>query len=195
MEVLFEKNDITFNILSPGVGVFESIVKNGEFISAGSAIGNLFILGLRFVLTLPQNISGIVDTGENNLQIFPVGYKTPILSLSSDIEKQEKKSSEKLKKNNDRGQSNEMIITAFTTGIFYTRPSPDSPPYISPGSIIHKGNVLGLIEVMKSFNQIVFTGDGKNESGKVLKIVAEDSSEVSFGDPLVIISVDEGGKN
>ena len=39
-------------------------------------------------------------------------------------------------------------------GTFYRRPSPEEAPYKSPGDAIEKGDVIGLIEVMKSFHEV-----------------------------------------
>ena len=174
-------------MLSPGIGIFEMNVRAGDILYPGSYIGNLNLLGSISRVYLPENISGIVKPSENKLLIFPVGYKTPVLLLKSERKKTERVQRDRKSHQTDKSGKGEIIITAFTTGIFYIKPSPEASPFISAGSIIHKGSVLGLIEVMKSFNQIVFTGD---EKGKVMKVLAEDSSEVSQGDPLFIISVD-----
>ncbi|MCK5004570.1 MAG: hypothetical protein KAS21_05755 [Candidatus Aminicenantes bacterium] len=190
VEAFYKEEKGSINILSPGIGIFETKVRGGDILSPGSYFGNLNLMGSISGLYLPDNISGIVEPGENNLLVFPVGYKTPVLSLKSERKKTERVQSNKTSQKSDKSRKSEIIITAFTTGIFYTKPSPESPPFISSGSVIHKGSVLGLIEVMKSFNQIIFTGDEKYEKGKVLKVLEEDSSEVRQGDPLFIISVD-----
>ena len=79
------------------------------------------------------------------------------------------------------------VISAFTTGIFYRKPSPDASPYVSVGQKIEKGNILGLIEVMKTFNHIIFQGTDTSDSGKIKKIYVEDSEEVKLGQSLFLI--------
>ncbi len=46
-------------------------------------------------------------------------------------------------------------------GTFYRRPAPDQPPFKDVGDSVAKGEVIGLIEVMKSFHEIASDADGK----------------------------------
>ena len=39
-------------------------------------------------------------------------------------------------------------------GTFYRKPAPDQPPYKEPGDQVADGDVIGLVEVMKSFHEI-----------------------------------------
>lgn len=45
-------------------------------------------------------------------------------------------------------------IVAPTGGTFYSRPSPDAPPYVAAGQHVEEGDVVGLLEVMKMFNPV-----------------------------------------
>ena len=68
--------------------------------------------------------------------------------------KTEKNSKNEDKKNNIEilnVKENELLVKAFTAGIFYRKPAPDKPPFIKEGKIVKTGTVLGMIEVMKSF--------------------------------------------
>lgn len=47
-------------------------------------------------------------------------------------------------------------------GIFYRRPSPDDPPFKEDGDDVSVGDVIGLVEVMKSFHEIKADKAGKN---------------------------------
>lgn len=73
-------------------------------------------------------------------------------------------------------------ISSPMTGIFYARPSPDAPPYAPPGSEVTAGQVVGLIEAMKVFNEIVST-----VSGTVDRTVAENGAVVNPGDILIML--------
>ena len=68
-------------------------------------------------------------------------------------------------------------IRAWTGGMFYARSAPDSPPYTSPGALVNKGDVLGLLEVMKMFNPV------RAECSGVIteRLVKEDGSTVGKG--------------
>ena len=45
-------------------------------------------------------------------------------------------------------------ISAPLTGVFYRSPSPDAEPYVREGGQVNAGQVIGLIEAMKLFNEI-----------------------------------------
>ncbi len=67
-------------------------------------------------------------------------------------------------------------------GTFYRRPSPDEPVYKENGDAVTVGDVIGLIEVMKSFHEV------KAEvAGKVVKFLIENEAAVMAGQPLVDI--------
>jgi acetyl-CoA carboxylase biotin carboxyl carrier protein len=71
-------------------------------------------------------------------------------------------------------------ITAPLTGIFYRSPSPQAPPFVQIGSVVAAGDVIGLIEAMKLFNEIRST-----KSGKVRTLVADDGQLVRAHQPLI----------
>jgi acetyl-CoA carboxylase biotin carboxyl carrier protein len=51
-------------------------------------------------------------------------------------------------------------IKAPVPGTFYRRPSPDEDPFANEGDRISSGQVIGLVEVMKSFNEVKADRDG-----------------------------------
>ena len=74
-------------------------------------------------------------------------------------------------------------ITSPMTGIYYSAPSPSSPPYVGEGDTVTAGQVIGLIEAMKVFNEIPAPS-----SGVVSKIVVESGQLVNLGDPLIYLA-------
>ena len=71
-------------------------------------------------------------------------------------------------------------ITAPLTGVFYLSPSPQAPPFVHIGSTVAAGDVIGLIEAMKLFNEIRTT-----KNGRVRKIVAANGQLVRAHAPLI----------
>lgn len=69
-------------------------------------------------------------------------------------------------------------------GTFYRRPAPDKPPYKEPGAQVATGDVVGLVEVMKSFYEVKSDVDGK-----VVRFLVENEDAVQAGQPLVEIEV------
>ena len=77
---------------------------------------------------------------------------------------------------------NLITIKSPMIGTFYKRPSPDKPSFVEIGEEIMPGKVLCIIEAMKLFNEIE-----SEVSGKVVKILAEDSSPVEYDQPLFLV--------
>ena len=78
-------------------------------------------------------------------------------------------------------------VTAPTDGVFYRRPAPDAAPFVEPGGRVEAGQPVGLVEVMKTFNQILYGGPGFPDSAEVLEIRAEEGAEIRSGDVLVVV--------
>ena len=71
-------------------------------------------------------------------------------------------------------------VRAPLTGIFYASPSPGSPPYVQVGGEIAVGQIVGLIEAMKLFNEIK-----SDLAGRVVRAVAENGQLVKAKQPLI----------
>lgn len=67
-------------------------------------------------------------------------------------------------------------IRAMLPGMFYRKPSPEEPPYKKEGDSVAKGDVIGLIEVMKSFHEVHSDVDGTITAFKV-----EDAEAITPG--------------
>jgi acetyl-CoA carboxylase biotin carboxyl carrier protein len=71
-------------------------------------------------------------------------------------------------------------VKAPLTGIFYASPAPGSAPYVSVGGEVAVGQVIGLIEAMKLFNEIK-----SDLAGRVVRVVAESGTLVKAKQPLL----------
>ena len=72
-----------------------------------------------------------------------------------------------------------ITIKSPMIGTFYRSPNPESGPFISEGDIIKPGQTICIVEAMKLFNEIE-----SEVSGKVVKVIANDSSPIEFDQPL-----------
>ena len=75
-----------------------------------------------------------------------------------------------------------ITIKSPIIGTFYRKPSPDKPLFVEVGQSIAEGDVLCIIEAMKLFNEIE-----SEVSGKIVKILVDDSSPVEFDQPLFLV--------
>ncbi len=71
-------------------------------------------------------------------------------------------------------------IKAPLTGIFYASPAPGSAPYVAVGGEVAVGQIIGLIEAMKLFNEIK-----SDLAGRVVRVVAESGTLVKAKQPLI----------
>jgi acetyl-CoA carboxylase biotin carboxyl carrier protein len=71
-------------------------------------------------------------------------------------------------------------IKAPLTGIFWASPAPGTAPYVQAGGEVAVGQVIGLIEAMKLFNEIK-----SDLAGRVLRVVPESGALVKAKQPLI----------
>ena len=67
-----------------------------------------------------------------------------------------------------------ITIKSPIIGTFYRKPSPDKPVFVEVGT--------DIIEAMKLFNEIE-----SEVSGKIVKVLVDDSSPVEFDQPLFLV--------
>jgi len=75
-----------------------------------------------------------------------------------------------------------ITIKSPIIGTFYRKPSPDKPVFAEVGDNVNKGDVVCVIEAMKLFNEIE-----SEISGKIVKVLVDDSSPVEFDQPLFLV--------
>lgn len=79
-------------------------------------------------------------------------------------------------------ESKYITIKSPMIGTFYRKPSPDKDVFVNVGDTVTKEKVVCVIEAMKLFNQIE-----AEVSGKIVKILVDDSSPVEYDQPLFLV--------
>jgi acetyl-CoA carboxylase biotin carboxyl carrier protein len=80
----------------------------------------------------------------------------------------------------DPAPSTRAAVLAPLTGIFYASPTPGSAPFVEVGREVVVGQVIGLIEAMKLFNEIK-----SDKAGRVVRVVPENGALVKAKHPLI----------
>ncbi len=75
-----------------------------------------------------------------------------------------------------------ITIKSPMIGTFYRSSSPDKPAFANVGDEIKKGQTICIIEAMKLFNEIE-----SEFSGKIVKVLVEDSTPVEYDQPLFLV--------
>ena len=71
-------------------------------------------------------------------------------------------------------------VKAPLTGIFYGAPSPGATPYVAVGDHVSVGQIIGLIEAMKLFNEIK-----SDLAGRVIRVCADNGQLVKAKQALI----------
>ena len=127
------------------------------------------------------------DDGNKDQQIPVIpSQNQPVIINKDDLGKESQSDSSQkiISTYKEEENPNDKLITVKSPiiGTFYRRPAPDKEPFVEIGRDINEGDVLCVIEAMKLFNEIE-----SEVSGKIVKILVEDSSPVEFEQPLFLI--------
>ena len=186
------KNPEVLLVVSPVVGMADGAPKVGVFLNPYDRIITMKILNERYELRLPPDVHGRVAETLIPNSYTPVAYGEPIARIDPrglDVGMGDSAGrGEPGTVAADAQDAGLITVNAPSEGIFYRRPSPDSPPYVEVGSTVTTGSMLALVEIMKCFHQITYGGVGFPEKGEIVKILAEDAAEVRFGQALFQIS-------
>lgn len=116
------------------------------------------------------------------VQQIPMAQAPTAPSLTPQAQSTEADSSASTANGKKDDDSKYITIKSPIIGTFYRKPSPDKEAFVEVGSTIAKGDVLCVIEAMKLFNDIE-----SEVSGKIVKVLVEDSSPVEFDQPLFLV--------
>ena len=125
------------------------------------------------------NVSNFkIKKGDYEIEISSQSLNAPNIISEAKPQISQQNSEEKTKVENIK---EENIVKSPMVGVAYLSADPDSPPYVKIGQHVKAGDILLLIEAMKTFNEIKAP-----KSGVIKKIVALNSQPVEFGDHLII---------
>jgi acetyl-CoA carboxylase biotin carboxyl carrier protein len=157
----------------------------GETLTAGSVFGELYRDERTFTLVLPHGITGQLHAIELRDPWTECGHGRPLAVLAPPVHEAESADAS----TTSEGDHDLWAVRSPTHGTFYRRPSPDEPNYVEAGDELHSGQILGLVEVMKSFSPITFTPPPGVEQGVVRRVVAHDGGEVRSDEVLIEIEL------
>ena len=82
----------------------------------------------------------------------------------------------------EKEEANYIEVKSPMIGTFYRKPTPDKAEFVKVGDSVSKGDTLCVIEAMKLFNEI-----DSEVSGKVVKVLVDDTTPVEYDQPLFLI--------
>jgi len=172
-------------VRAPKLGLWSDHPPNGALVESGSAVGTLAQLRRRFILVVPDGVAGRVAIEGRSQDALPVEYGetlfrvTPFEGREAGVASSHAEAS--------RSATGTFEVVAPTDGVFYRSPALDGKPYVVVGDRVKTGQPVGLIEVMKTFNPIVYGGAGLPDEAEIVEVLAADGEEVRAGQALVVV--------
>jgi biotin carboxyl carrier protein len=174
----------TSELLAPSVGIFSPSVGKGALVSAGQSIGAIDVLGVRKELLVPDGVAGRVTErigGGRSRVPVQFGDALLVISTASVADGAAAAASGPI------ATEGALAFVAPMSGRFYSRPSPAEPAFVSAGDTVQRGQTIGLLEVMKTFNRLVYEGDALPEKATIERIVPGDGDDVVRGDVVLAL--------
>jgi len=188
IEARVVEDDGVVRVLSPAVGLWSGIPGEGALVGGVGSIGALRRLHRTFVIRLPRGIAGRVVGTDGLAHRVAVGYGDELFRIEPIGEgAHSERGSEGVDGADGSLAAGEHAIVAPTDGVYYSRPTPDAAPFVTAGCRLHRGQPIGLVEVMKTFNQILYEGDGLPEEVEVVEIRVADGDEIEAGSVLIVV--------
>jgi acetyl-CoA carboxylase biotin carboxyl carrier protein len=184
---------------APMPGIFVPRIAQGDLVTAGSAIGELVVLGRAITLVAPRSTGATGATGATaatgiavrltSAASRAVGYgdllvaidpsPSPSLSLGAPATSDAVAAAQPA--------VDGLVFRAPTSGRFYGRPAPDKPPFVTPGAPLSRGVTICLLEVMKTFHRVTYGGPGLPDTARIRQVLVADGDDVNAGDPLLAL--------
>ena len=76
----------------------------------------------------------------------------------------------------------ERTLKSPFPGTFYRRPDPGAEPYVTEGDQVKPGDVVGLVEIMKSFHEIVC-----DVEGRIARFLVENEDLIDAGQDIIAL--------
>ena len=81
-------------------------------------------------------------------------------------------------------KNHRVEVRAPMSGVFYTSPAPEQPPYVEVGATVKKKEVLALLETMKVFQKVK-----SPVAGKIVEIAVENETALKDEQLMFVIEV------
>ena len=180
--------DDIIEVLSPSVGYFRDAPAPGTVLSAASVVGSLETLGVLHRLLLDNTTQGMV-TGEPSRRRdarLPMDYGAVLFRIDPSASPLAAQS--EVVEGGDEQQG--LVFRAPSSGRFYSRPAPDQPPFVTAGDIVQEGSTLALLEIMKTFHRVTYSGADLPIRARVLRVIPQDGADLEVGDPIIELEED-----
>lgn len=171
------------DVASPVVGLWRRAPEVGTVVIPGGRIGEIEVLGVVHLVRAPADVRGrVVELCGERRGRRPVGYGEPLFVLDpralGEIGAVDAAAAEET-------ADGALLFRSPSSGRYYGRPAPEKPPFVEAGAEVAAGQTICLLEIMKTFNRVVYEGDGLPPRARVVRIVPADEEDLGAGDPIL----------
>lgn len=181
--------DGTVDLVSPSPGLFRIAVRAGDLVRPGGVLGELEVLGRLVAIVVPDGVLGAVTAVPGDERARPAVDFGAVLAT---VDPRALAAADAAGAGSATGStgsaagaagaaSTGRIFRAPTSGRFYGRPTPDQPPFVAAGDTLAPGATICLLEVMKTFHRVTYSG----EPARVREVLIADGADVNAGDALL----------
>jgi acetyl-CoA carboxylase biotin carboxyl carrier protein len=173
-------------LTSPAPGLFRIAVHPGDLVRPGGLLGRLEVLGQLAEVVVPEGVRGAVAAvcGEG-LARPAVDFDAVLVTvdpreLAAEAAAAAGRATTAVAP--AEGAAG-RVFRAPTSGRFYGSPSPGKPPFVARGDELSPGTTICLLEVMKTFHRVTYSG----EPARVGAVLVAEGADVNAGDPLLAL--------
>lgn len=130
-------------------------------------------------VTIKTASGAVVSMPQMVYQAPPGGGSRDSGGITASVVKDSQVEEAKFKPAEEAASGNLHVITAPMVGTFYRSPSPESPPFVEEGQLIHVGQTLCIIEAMKLMNELE-----AEIGGRIVRVLLQNGQPVEFGQPM-----------
>lgn len=168
------------DLVAPSPGFFVARVRLGDVVHAGTVLGTLEVLGASRELVAPDGAGGtVVALADPRAARVAVDHGALLVTLDPSAAVRTGTAAAAQAATETTGK----VFRAPTSGRFYGRSSPDKPAFVAAGARLAQGATICLLEVMKTFHRVTYTG----EPATVRAVLVADGADVNQGDALLAL--------
>lgn len=185
-ELMAERtNGGLLELRSPDVGTFSGAFGEGATLSPGMTCGTLRSLGRDARLVVPDGVSGAIVSTAPRALAAPVEFGEVLYVLDPEGAPLQAVQAGAA---TTALEGDQLAVTASQAGRIWHSPSPDAPPFCSPGDVVEDGAPLCLVEVMKTFATLPYRVEGGLPArARVVRWIAMDGADVAPGSAILAV--------
>ena len=176
VEVAAKRDGDRATLVAPQPGFFTPALTDGDLVAGGHAIGDLEILGRRIRLLAPDVHGLAVSTRGPRA----VAFGDPLVEVDASAQVAGRAGATT---GESAAATTGLVFRAPTSGRYYGRAAPTKPPFVAVGDELAPGTTVCLLEVMKTFNRVAYSG----APARVKELLVAEGADVTQGDPLLAL--------